>query len=73
MLQHFGQGIGKHVDDRSDYRFHGRVHRRFNQCRNNRFQRLGDHLEAVGVILSQDGRPHKSENGHDVVQHVTGE
>jgi hypothetical protein len=30
-------------------------------------------LEAVGVVLSQDGRSHESENGHDVVQHVAGE
>ena len=72
MFGHFGQGVGEHGDDGRDDRFDSRVHRGFDQRRNDRLQRFGDHLETVGVVLAQHERTQEREDGHDVVQHMTG-
>ena len=34
---------------------------------------IKNHLEAVGIVLTQHWRAHERENLHDVVQHLTGE
>ena len=52
VFGHFGQRVGEDVDDRRHHRLHGRLLRRFDQRRNDRFQCFGNDLPSDNKIIS---------------------
>ena len=59
MFWHFRKSIGEDVNDRRHYRFYSCFHRSLDERWYDGLECLDDHLEAVSIVLTQNGCAHK--------------
>ena len=73
MFWHFRESISEDVNDSLHYWCYGCFHRSLDERWYDGLECLDDHLEAVSIVLTQNGCAHKRKYGHNVVQDVAWE